>query len=309
MWKSTFVKSGAVVRPENGNDTVSEGIAYGMLIAVNMNDKTLFDSLYSYWSGHSTAGSLMTWCIPGGSGSCSASGGSATDADEDAAFALLQADKVFGGGSYKSEAMTMIGDIWTHDIDGGGTNLPKGGSNYGSPSSAVTNASYFAPAYYSAFKAAGDTNDWDSVNTAVYKAIGAIAGSDGLIPRLVHQQLHLSWLQRSRHRRGLPVRLTPYPDAHWPRLLLEWDGGRPELHQAHSQLPCLPRSGRHWLHTRHVHPERGRGLGHGAQLRLDPGHGRGGRHGRGQPVLLECRLPVGLRLGDARYLGPDRRIG
>jgi len=182
MWKSTFVKSGAVVRPENGNDTVSEGIAYGMLIAVNMNDKTLFDSLYSYWSGHSTAGSLMTWCIAGGSGSCTPSGGSATDADEDAAFALLQADKVFGGGSYKSEAMTMIGDIWTHDIDGGGTNLPKGGSNYGSPSSAVTNASYFAPAYYSAFKAAGDTHDWDSVNTAVYKAIGAIAGSDGLIP-------------------------------------------------------------------------------------------------------------------------------
>jgi len=40
-----------VMRPENANDVVSEGIAYGMLIAVNMNDKTLFDALWSYEQG------------------------------------------------------------------------------------------------------------------------------------------------------------------------------------------------------------------------------------------------------------------
>ncbi|HEX7508598.1 MAG TPA: glycosyl hydrolase family 8, partial [Polyangia bacterium] len=81
QWKATFVKSGAVVRPENANDTVSEGIAYGMLIAVNMNDQTLFDSLYSYWNAHIAVGTLMTWCVPGSGGgtgsACSASGGSA----------------------------------------------------------------------------------------------------------------------------------------------------------------------------------------------------------------------------------------
>ena len=32
-----------VQRPENGNDTVSEGIAYGMLMAVYMDDKATFD--------------------------------------------------------------------------------------------------------------------------------------------------------------------------------------------------------------------------------------------------------------------------
>jgi endo-1,4-beta-D-glucanase Y len=125
----------------------------------------------------------MTWCIPAGGGSCSASGGSATDADEDAAYALLQADKVFGGGTYKADALKMIGDIWTSDIDGGGTKLPKGGSNYGSPTGAITNASYFAPSFYKAFKAAGDTHDWDGVVTAVYGAInGPLAGSNGLFP-------------------------------------------------------------------------------------------------------------------------------
>jgi hypothetical protein len=117
----------------------------------------------------------MTWCLGSGGGStgtaCATSGGSATDADEDAAFALLQADKIFGGGTYKSDAMQMIKDIWASDIDGAGTLLPKGGSNYGSPSGAVTNPSYFAPAYYAAFKAAGDTNNWDGVISAVYKSI------------------------------------------------------------------------------------------------------------------------------------------
>jgi len=79
----------------------------------------------------------------------------------------------------------MISDIWSKDIDSG-TKLPKGGSNYAAPTgtsgTGITNASYFAPAYYTAFKAAGDSNDWGGVNTAVYKAIGTIAGSNGLIP-------------------------------------------------------------------------------------------------------------------------------
>src|SRR5450432_2058511 len=105
-WKKTFANNGAgpVIRPENNNDTVSEGIAYGMLIAVNMNDKSTFDNLYTYWKGKKGAGSgtagLMTWCQPSGGNSCSSTGGSATDADEDAAFALIQAGKVFSGGTY-----------------------------------------------------------------------------------------------------------------------------------------------------------------------------------------------------------------
>jgi endo-1,4-beta-D-glucanase Y len=190
QWKSTFVKGGKVVRPENANDTVSEGIAYGMLIAVNMNDKTTFDSLYSTWTSNKVGSTLMQWCLSAagggtGSGCSTGSTGSATDADEDTAFALLQAAKVFGDSSYKTKAMAMISEIWSKDIDSA-TKLPKGGSNYASPTgtsgTGITNASYFAPAYYTAFKAAGDSNDWDSVNSAVYSAIGKIAGSTGLIP-------------------------------------------------------------------------------------------------------------------------------
>jgi endoglucanase len=187
QWKLNFVKGGKVIRPENQNDTVSEGIAYGMMIAVAFNDQTLFDSLYGTWKANSTAGSLMTWCLGSGGGSigtaCATSGGSATDADEDAAYALLMADKVWGGGTYKTAATTMIGDIWSHDIDGTGTKLPKGGSNYGSPTGAITNASYFAPSFYRSFAAVDSGHDWGGVATAALGVVnGAIAGSNGLIP-------------------------------------------------------------------------------------------------------------------------------
>jgi len=190
QWKSTFVSGNKVIRPDHQNDTISEGIAYGMLIAVNMNDQDLFDGLYGFWKDHpASTTSLMTWCVPGsrpdggGAGTaCLASGGSATGADEDAAYALLMADKAWGG-TYKADALTMINDIWANDIDSAGTKLPKGGSGFGSPANAVTSPSYFAPATYRAFAAVDGAHDWAGVITAVYGVIGGtIAGSNGLIP-------------------------------------------------------------------------------------------------------------------------------
>ena len=191
QWKSTFVSGNKVIRPDHQYDTVSEGIAYGMLIAVNMNNQDLFDGLYGFWKDHpASTTSLMTGCVlgsglPGGLGTgtpCLASGGSATGADEDAAYALLMADKAWGG-TYKADALTMINDIWANDIDSAGSKLPKGGSGYGSPASAVTSPSYFAPAFYRAFAAVDGAHDWAGVIAAVYDVIGgAIAGSNGLIP-------------------------------------------------------------------------------------------------------------------------------
>lgn len=186
LWKTNFVKDDGggrlkVIRPENGNDTVSEGIAYGMLIAVNMNDQPLFDGLYAYWKSKKAAGSssagLMTWCIPAGGGSCTASGGSATDADEDAAFALLQAGKLWGG-SYAADGTALVKDIYASADINKTTKLPAGGSQFGDK----YNPSYFAPAYYRAFATVDSGNDWPGVINAVYDAIANISGTNGLVP-------------------------------------------------------------------------------------------------------------------------------
>ena len=85
FWKSTFAPGGTtVIRPENGNDTVSEGIAYAMLIAANVIDQPFFDAMYTYWKGHKGAGTstagLMTWGSQCG-GSCTPGGGFGHRAD------------------------------------------------------------------------------------------------------------------------------------------------------------------------------------------------------------------------------------
>src|SRR6185369_13802109 len=97
-YKTAFIVSGGgntlrVQRPENSNDTVSEGIAYGMLMAVFMNDKPTFDGLWAFAVARPDDKGLMNWHY-GSNGTVASGGtGAATDADEDMAFALVMADK------------------------------------------------------------------------------------------------------------------------------------------------------------------------------------------------------------------------
>jgi len=181
-WKKRFVVSDSggfkVIRPENGNDTVSEGIAYGMMIAVYFDDKPLFDGLYKYWMAHVASNGLMTWCIPAGSGSCSASGGTATDADEDAAFAMLEASKQWTSGGYGGTATTMINAVMTTDMSG---SYVKAGSNYSA--TGITNPSYFAPAMYRAFATATGNTAWNTLADNSYTLLNnALMGrSNGLV--------------------------------------------------------------------------------------------------------------------------------
>src|SRR5436190_12772053 len=176
-WKKRFVVADSggfkVIRPENGNDTVSEGIAYGMMIAVYFDDKALFDGLYKYWTSHVATNGLMTWCIPAGGGSCSASGGTATDADEDAAFAMLQASKQWPSGGYGGTATTLINAVMSTDMSG---TYIKAGSNYSA--SQITNPSYFAPAFYRVFGSA-----WNGLADNSYTLLNAAlqGHSNGLV--------------------------------------------------------------------------------------------------------------------------------
>ena len=129
-WKTDIVTSdGAggflrVRRPNSAsavvNSTVSEGIAYGMLLAVYANDQPTFDKLWQYSQAHLDGNGLMNWYIgPAGE---TLGTGAATDADEDMAFALIVADARWGGrGSlttnYIDLAKTQIGNIWQYEVD------------------------------------------------------------------------------------------------------------------------------------------------------------------------------------------------
>jgi endo-1,4-beta-D-glucanase Y len=173
------------------NSTVSEGIAYGMLAAVYMNDQTLFDDLWKYEQQHLGQYGLMDWNIKAdGSGPTSGGSGPATDADEDMAFALLMADKQWGGkGSlaknYLDFAKGMMTNIWNNEI----YDFKYVRSWPGADSSNI-NLSYFAPAYYKLFAKIDTTptSNWTAVVDTMYTVFNASLNSsngntdNGLVP-------------------------------------------------------------------------------------------------------------------------------
>ncbi len=171
-WKSKYVtSSGAsgylrVQRPENNNDTVSEGIGYGMLIAVYMNDQATFNSLWSYAQKYLDADGLMNWQIDS-SGNVIGQNG-ATDADEDMTLALVAADKLWGG--YTSQATGMIQKIYNNEVESG-TYCIKPGDVWGG--SACMNPSYFATAEYRVFAQYSGNTGWTSAASECYTVLNA----------------------------------------------------------------------------------------------------------------------------------------
>jgi len=169
----------------DGNDTVSEGIAYGMLAAVYMNDQATFDGLWNYSQIHLDQNGLMNWHL-GPDGSTWGENG-ATDADEDMAWALLMAERQWGGqgslgDSYANLARAQIDRVWLHEVDRAGGYVLKPGDTWGGRNQ--TNPSYFSPAYYRAFgRATGNESGWQEVIDASYSILerAADAGS-GLVP-------------------------------------------------------------------------------------------------------------------------------
>ncbi len=171
------------------NSTVSEGIGYGMLIAVYMGDHTLFDNLWKYEQLHLDGNGLMNWSIDSsgnvtkGSDGSTVGGGAATDADEDMAYALVMANKQWGGmGSlsktYSSYALAQIQAIWNHEVYQ--SKLAGPGDGWGGANLFTDiNISYFAPAYYRVFKQVDtdSTHAWDAVTQTVFDTIFGPGGN------------------------------------------------------------------------------------------------------------------------------------
>jgi endo-1,4-beta-D-glucanase Y len=198
-WKTDLVVSEAngrfrVRRPNSSgavaNSTVSEGIAYGMLLSVYAGDQPTFDGLWLYSQDHLDANKLMNWYI-GPDGSTLGSG-AATDGDEDMAFALIVADARWGGKgslskSYLDLAKAQIDLIWKYEVDHTRSDVLMPGDQFKDGS--VINISYFAPAFYRAFgRVTGKSADWNKVVESTYNVIAKTLttqngnASNGLIP-------------------------------------------------------------------------------------------------------------------------------
>ncbi|MBN1757010.1 MAG: hypothetical protein JW863_01750 [Chitinispirillaceae bacterium] len=172
-------KSMARIRWDNAAQTVSEGIGYGMLIMVYMdnatnNTKDKFDKLWKYYNSFLNGNGLMNWKIDGFN---NVSGmNAATDAEVDVAVALLQANKQWGDQKYLDDARALIDKIWNHEVNGNGYLKP------GDSWDTKKNPSYFSTAALESFKQAG-SQDWGKVIGNSYSLIKKVQHqTTGLIP-------------------------------------------------------------------------------------------------------------------------------
>jgi endo-1,4-beta-D-glucanase Y len=200
-WKSEYVAScgGSPnqyrVKFDDPSQTVSEGIGYGMLLAAYAGDQDLFNGLWTYYKANMNGNGMMNWKIGGCSGTSGSNG--ATDADEDAAMALIVAAYQWPSATspytYKNEANTLITNINKCEIDkkttpnfqpsaGDGWIVCNTGSGNG-----CRNPSYMAPAYYTCWAASPyvtspqPTASWSTIATASYTLLNANVSSKGLV--------------------------------------------------------------------------------------------------------------------------------
>ncbi|WP_240723548.1 glycosyl hydrolase family 8, partial [Flavobacterium sp. J27] len=189
VWKTNFIEACSNgryrVKFDNSSETVSEGIGYGMLLTVYKADKVTFDGLWDFYKDNRNGNNVMNWKIQGCSVATLGQNG-ATDAELDAAMALIVADYQWGSTgtiNYRTDAETLIAAIKMHEVEAN-TYVLKPGDMFGG--STLTNPSYFAPAYYRAFGVfTNDTVFWNSVATQAYTMINANLTQNNAVGGLV----------------------------------------------------------------------------------------------------------------------------
>ena len=185
---------GLIHRPksEYPGDAVSEGVGYGMLLALYENDQKTFNKIWEAGNTYMWTSCHYDWHLYP-DGTKHGEGGAATDAEEDIALSLIFASKLVDAGkwtsysssslgSYAAHAQTILNCMWSSsEITSAGTIAP--GAGWGGDS--FVNPGYFSPAWYKIF-ADFDTNsnhDWNKVITRSYEIIQNSPGyAQGLIP-------------------------------------------------------------------------------------------------------------------------------
>jgi len=160
-WKQNYVVPAGsfkrVVNPQDEFNTVSEGMGYGLLFSVAMDDEATFKELWQYTKGYINNKGLMDWKI-NRLGKVIGQG-SAADADQDIAYALLLAHQKWPQENYLADARRMLQAIKKYEINETGLVLP-GDRWRGIP---PINPSYIALGYYKAFEAASGDSVWTKV--------------------------------------------------------------------------------------------------------------------------------------------------
>ncbi len=172
---------GRVVRRDQGGDTVSEGQAYAMLIAVGANDRDRFDRVWRWTQDNlQRPDGLLSFLWRDGD---VADPQPASDADLDAARALLLASSRFRDQTYRQEALRIATGIAKRETArSGGQALLLAGPWADHEDRLVVNPSYFAPRSYAMLSKATGNDVWPTLSTSSRRIAAELTAQGTRLP-------------------------------------------------------------------------------------------------------------------------------
>ncbi|GAA0956743.1 glycosyl hydrolase family 8 [Frigoribacterium faeni] len=216
---------GRVVRRDQGDDTVSEGQAYGLLVAVGVGDEDAFDTIWGWTTDNLVReDGLLAWQWADGA---VVDDGPASDADVDAARALVLAGDAFDRPDLTAAGVELgdvVLDAMTASTDVGRILLPGLWAQGDAPWS--YNPSYASPATFQELGDASGDPRWDEL----------VIGSRAVTASILDQTaLPSNWAQVAADGTVVPL---PSADGSSGTVEYSYDAARLPLRYAESCDPA-----------------------------------------------------------------------
>src|SRR6266545_605077 len=179
LYRYTHVQDGRVVATDEGGITTSEGQAYALLRAVWANDRRAFDDVWGWTKEHLQVREdrLLAWKWKDRVLDRNA----ATDADQDAALALILASRRFGEPRFLDEARGLLRDMWEKEVVvAGGRPFPTGGNWAPAEAHPTVHVAYLAPYAYEVFAGVDPARPWKDLVRSSYDLLRFLYVERGL---------------------------------------------------------------------------------------------------------------------------------
>jgi endoglucanase len=174
---------GRVIDYSASDISTSEGQAYAMLRAVWVGDRVNFDRTYQWALKNLNSGirddHLWAWRWgkdPHGKWGVTDKA-FASDADQDAALALILAARVWNDEQYTQQARAMLQDLWAHGtVEVAGRRYLLAGDSLCKGTVCRINPSYYAPYAYRLFARLDGGSNWAALVDTSYDLLGIVSG-------------------------------------------------------------------------------------------------------------------------------------
>jgi endo-1,4-beta-D-glucanase Y len=176
-------QDGRVIDHSAAGISTSEGQAYAMLRAVWIGDRERFDKTFQWARNNLNSGIRgdNLWAWKWGKDTSGRWGvldkAFASDADQDAALALILASRVWKDEKYADHARAMLRDLWSiSTVEAGGHRFLLAGDSLCKDTICRINPSYFAPYSYRVFATFDRSADWTKLVDSSYHLLNTVSG-------------------------------------------------------------------------------------------------------------------------------------